>query len=62
MKRLKGFKTFYDTENLDLNKNIDDQLSAAIAEAVIVVFRTEVLTSASGVRKKSFGPRSTAAP
>jgi hypothetical protein len=42
MKRLKGFETFYDTENLDLNKNIDDQLSAAVAEAVIIVFRTEV--------------------
>ena len=42
MKRLKGFESFYDTEDLNLEGNIDDQLSKAVAEAVIIVFRTEI--------------------
>jgi hypothetical protein len=42
MKRLKGFKSFYDTEDLNLEGDIDDQLSKAVAEAVIIVFRTEI--------------------
>jgi hypothetical protein len=42
MDRLKGFKSFYDTENLNLEGDIDDQLSKAVAEAVIIVFRTEI--------------------
>ena len=42
MKRLKGFESFYDTEDLNLEGDIDDQLSKAVAEAVIIVFRTEI--------------------
>jgi hypothetical protein len=42
MERLKGFQSFYDTDNLNLEGDIDDQLSRAVAEAVIVVFRTEI--------------------
>jgi hypothetical protein len=42
MKRLKGFESFYDTEDLNLEGDIDDQLSKAVSEAVIIVFRTEV--------------------
>jgi hypothetical protein len=42
MDRLKGFKSFYDTENLNLEGDIDDQLSKAVSEAVIIVFRTEI--------------------
>jgi hypothetical protein len=42
MKRLKGFQSFYDTEDLNLEGDIDDQLSKAVAEAVIIVFRTEI--------------------
>jgi hypothetical protein len=42
MKRLKGFQSYYDAENLDLEGDIDAQLSKAVAEAVIIVFRTEI--------------------
>jgi hypothetical protein len=42
MKRLKGFESFYDTEDLNLEGDIDDQLSKAVTEAAIIVFRTEI--------------------
>jgi hypothetical protein len=42
MRRLKGFESFYDTEDLNLEGDIDGQLSKAVAEAVIIVFRTEI--------------------
>ncbi len=42
MKRLKGFEAFYDTENLDLDGDVESQLSTAVAGAVIVVFRSDI--------------------
>jgi hypothetical protein len=42
MKRLKGFESFYDTENLDLTGDIDAQLSQAVAASMIIVFRSDV--------------------
>lgn len=42
MKRLKGFEAFYDTKNLDLEGDIEEQLSKAVASAVIIVFRTDI--------------------
>jgi hypothetical protein len=42
MKRLKGFAAFYDTENLDLDQDIEAQLSAAVATAIIIVLRSEI--------------------
>jgi hypothetical protein len=42
MNRLRGFESFYDTEDLNLEGDIDDQLSKAVAEAAIIVFRTEI--------------------
>ncbi len=42
MKRLKGLQSFYDTEDLDLNGDIDAQLSQAVASSMIVVFRSDV--------------------
>jgi hypothetical protein len=42
MKRLKGFESFYDTENLDLSGDIDAQLSQAVAASMIIVFRSDV--------------------
>ncbi len=41
LKRLKGFNTYYDTENLDLSGDITAQLSAAVASAVVIVFRSD---------------------
>jgi hypothetical protein len=42
MTRLRGFDAFYDTQNLDLDGDIDAQLESAIALAVVIVFRTDV--------------------
>jgi len=42
MTELKGFDSFYDTNDLDLNGDIDLQLSTAVASAVVIVFRSDV--------------------
>jgi hypothetical protein len=42
MSGLKGFDAYYDTEDLDLNGDIDLQLSTAVASAVVIVFRSDV--------------------
>jgi hypothetical protein len=39
---LKGFGTFYDTVDLDLNGDLTEQLSTAVANAVVIVFRSDV--------------------
>jgi hypothetical protein len=41
LRRLKGFETYYDSENLDLSGDIAAQLSTAVASAVVIVFRSD---------------------
>ena len=52
MARLHGFSSYYDTENLDLNQNIDTQLESAIANGIVIVFRTEVFDQRYWCRKE----------
>jgi hypothetical protein len=42
MKHLKGFDAFYDTQNLDLDGDIETQLQDAVASGIVVVFRTDI--------------------
>jgi hypothetical protein len=42
LKRIKGFETYYDTENLDLSGDIEQQLAQAVESAIIIVFRSEI--------------------
>jgi hypothetical protein len=42
MKRLKGLRAFYDTENLDLNGDVEAQLSKAVKSAIVIVFRSDI--------------------
>ena len=42
MSGLKGFEAYYDTADLDLDGDIDLQLSSAVASAVVIVFRSDV--------------------
>jgi hypothetical protein len=52
MKWLRGFESFYGIEDLNPQGDIDDQLSKAVTEAVIVVFRTEIFDPAVLVSKR----------
>jgi hypothetical protein len=40
--RLKGFSAFYDNKDLDKDGDLDAQLSEAVANAIVVVFRSDV--------------------
>lgn len=42
MNKLKGFSAFYDTVNLDLDGDLDAQLESAVANGIVIVFRTDV--------------------
>jgi hypothetical protein len=42
MKRLAGFNAFYDTNDLDLDGDIDSQLNVAVKCAVVIVFRSDI--------------------
>ena len=42
MKRLPGFRDFYDTDDLDLAGDWRGELSKAVADSILVVFRTEI--------------------
>jgi len=41
LRRLKGFETYYDSENLDLSGDIAAQLSTAVASAIVIVFQSD---------------------
>lgn len=41
-KRLRGFDTFYDTNDLDLTGDIEAQLNKAVESAIVIVFRSDV--------------------
>ena len=42
MERLAGFQKFYDTDDLNLDGDIDAQLDNAVNKAVVIVFRTDI--------------------
>jgi hypothetical protein len=52
--RLKGFKFFYDTRNLDLKGDISKQLEEAVSNSVLVVLRTEVFDQRYWCQKELF--------
>jgi hypothetical protein len=54
IKRLKDFKFFYDTLDLDLKGDISAQLEQAVSNSVLVVLRTEVFDQRYWCQKEIF--------
>ncbi|WP_265595554.1 hypothetical protein [Verrucomicrobium sp. BvORR106] len=54
LKGLKGFKSFYDTDDLDLTGDISKQLKSAVAGSIVVALRTEVYDSRYWCQKEVY--------